>query len=85
VITMSLGGIFSFTLQRALRRAVNADVTCCRGGQRTGWSCGPPGSTSASLSPVDIRDAKGAALQRRRGRHLRTGGERLARHRAERQ
>jgi serine protease len=26
VITMSLGGIFSFTLQRALRRAVNADV-----------------------------------------------------------
>jgi len=60
VITMSLGGIFSFTLERALRRAVNADViVLAAAGNCIGSVVWPARFDECiAVAGVDIRDAK---------------------------
>jgi serine protease len=60
VITMSLGGIFSFTLQRALRRAVNADViVLAAAGNCIGLVVWPARFDECiAVAGVDARDAK---------------------------
>ena len=60
VITMSLGGIFSFTLHRALRRAVNADViVLAAAGNCIGLVVWPARFDECiAVAGVDIRDAK---------------------------